>query len=206
VRLNFWAYYTNVNSLAAPIRAWWQPVSLEEFMRLAPLLFGCAAFALAQAFVPDVVAAPVSLAPVAVSAELQTSLDDDLGAREGEFLRSAVTRSVTAALARHGATMADGAPLVVEITIIDADPNRPTFEQLGDRPGLDWGRSISIGGAELHGALRGADGALISEVDHRRYSQSLIELTGAESTWSDARRAIRQFAEKIADAYVASAR
>ncbi len=175
-------------------------------MRLSPTLFGCAAFAMALAFAQPASAAPVKLAPIAVSAELQTALDDELGAREGETLRRAVTTSVTAALVRHGATIADGAPLVVEITIVDADPNRPTFEQLSARPGLDMARSISIGGAELHAILRGADGQPISEVDHRRYSHSLIELTGGENTWTDARQAIRQFAEKVADAYAASAR
>ena len=169
-------------------------------MRFSPTLSALAAFSLA-AFTQVAVAAPVSLAPVALSAELQTSLDDDLGAREGEVLRRTVADTVSAALVRHGATVTGGAPVTVEITIVDADPNRPTMEQMSARPGLDMGRSISIGGAELHGALRGADGQVISEINHRRYTHSLIDLTGAESTWTDARRAIRQFAEKVADAY-----
>ncbi len=172
-------------------------------MRLASALLGFAALAFAP-FTQAALAAPVSVAPIAVSAELQTALDEDLGAREGDLLRRVVANSVSAALTRHGATVSDGAALVVEITIVDAAPNRPTMEQLSDRPGLDMGRSISIGGAELRGTLRRADGQAISEITHRRYTQNLVDLTGGETTWTDARRAIRQFAEKVADAYAAA--
>lgn len=176
-------------------------------MRYTSAFLGFAAFALAQVAITSAAsAAPVRLAPVAVSAELQTALDEDLGAREGDVLRESVAHMVAAALTRHGATLADGAPLVVEVIIVDADPNRPTFEQLGARPGLDMLRSISVGGAELRGTLRAADGHVVSEISHRRYNNSIVDLTGGESTWTDARRAIRQFAEKIADAYVANAR
>ena len=65
--------------------------------------------------------------------------------------------------------------------------------------------SISLGGAELHAVLRGADGVVIEEVTHRRYNYSLEEI-GAATTWSEARRAIRQFADKVADAYAAHVR
>lgn len=170
-------------------------------MRIASLLVGFAAAALAQ----SAWAAPVTVAPVAVSAEFQTELDDELGAREGDVLRNAVTRSVTAALTRHGATVAANAPVTIETTIIEADPNRPTFEQVSHRPGLDLYRSMSVGGAELRAVVRAADGRVLSEVTHRRYNPSFVDLTGGESTWSEARYAIRQFAEKVADAYAASA-
>ncbi len=176
-------------------------------MRNVFAFLGFAAFALAQAATTSAAsAAPVTLAPVAVSAEFQTALDEEFGAREGDVLRESVSRTVAAALTRHGATLSDGAPLVVEVIIVDADPNRPTFEQLGARPGLDMLRSISIGGAELRGTLRAADGHVVSEINHRRYNNSIVDLNGSESTWTDARRAIRQFAEKVADAYAANAR
>ena len=64
--------------------------------------------------------------------------------------------------------------------------------------------SISVGGAELRGTLRAPDGQVIGEINHRRYNHNLADLTGAESTWTAARRAIRQFAEKVADAYAAA--
>lgn len=170
-------------------------------MRLRFLLASLAFAALA----PAAQAAPVTLAPVSFSPEFQTSLDEDIGAREGEVLRDAVTEAVSRALAQRGADLGPGG-IMVEITILDADPNRPTMHQLSDRPGLDYIRSLSIGGARLSAVLRGADGAVISEVNHRRYNTDIQEVAlGASTTWSEARRAIRQFAEKVADAYAAAA-
>jgi len=171
-------------------------------MRLASALAGAAALVFSSA----AFAAPVSVAPVSFSSEFQTALEDDYGIREGEYLRDAVNEAVAAALTREGATLGAGAPLTIEIAIVDADPNRPTMQQLVDQPSLDAIRSISIGGAELHAVLRGSDGAVVSEVTHRRYNHSLADLSGAATTWTEARRAIRQFANKVADAYVAAAR
>lgn len=156
------------------------------------------------AFAPAAIAGPVSLAPVSFSAEFQTSLDENFGAREGAVLRRAVTEAVSSALARRGANLGPGG-IVVEISILDADPNRPTMQQLVHTPGLDYGRSLSIGGASLSAVLRGADGAVIAEVTHRRYNTNIQEVAlGASGTWSEARHTIRQFAEKVADAYTAA--
>ncbi len=169
-------------------------------MRLRLLLASLAFTALA----PAALAGPVTLAPVSFSAGFQTSLDEDIGVREGEILREAVTEAVSQALARRGADLGPGG-IVVEISIIDADPNRPTMQQLVHRPGLDYGRSLSVGGAELSAVIRGADGAVISEVTHRRYNTDIQDVAlGASTTWSEARRAIRQFAAKVADAYAAT--
>lgn len=167
-------------------------------MRVTFALVGLAALSFASAASAD---APV-VAPISFSSEFQTELDEEYGAREGEYLRTYAHRAVTEALARRGA----GNGLTIEIEIVDADPNRPTFQQASHRPGLDSFRSISIGGAELRAVLRDASGAVVSEVEHDRYNHSLADLTGAESTWSEAHRAIRQFANKVADAYVANAR
>lgn len=155
---------------------------------------------------PTAMASPVTLAPVSFSAEFRAALDDDLGTREGDRLSAAVTDAVTTALVRRGASVSVGAPLVVEISIMDADPNRPTMQQLVNRPSLDAGRSISIGGADLRAVLRGAGGEVLHEVDYRHYNHDLNDLAGAATTWTAAHRAIRQFAEKVANAYLASAR
>ena len=168
--------------------------------------FALASAAAALAFATAASAAPVTLAPVSFSPEFQSQLDDELGAREGVILTNAVNDAVERALIARGATIGAGAPLTVEISIIDADPNRPTMQQVMDTPGLDPAASVSIGGATLHAVLRGADGQVVSEVDHRRYNYSIQDLDGAPTTWTEARLAIRQFANKIADAYVAHAR
>lgn len=173
-------------------------------MRFSRLL---SAAALAAVFVASTASAqPVTIAPVSYSPEFQAALEEDLGQREGAYLSTAVERAVSTALTRRGASVGTDAPIVIEATIVDADPNRPTFEQLSDNPGLDAIRSVSIGGAELHAVLRGADGRVLTEVNHRRYNHSIDDLFGAPTTWTAARQAIRQFANKVADAYVEQTR
>ncbi len=139
--------------------------------------------------------------PVSFSPEFQTSLEEDYGVREGEYLRTAVSEAIQAELIRRGVS-ADSAS--IDVTIVDAEPNRPTMQQLFDRPSLD-GTSISIGGAELRATIHLAGGSTL-EVSHSRYNHSLADLVGPATTWTEARRAIRQFAVKVADAYVATTR
>jgi hypothetical protein len=93
----------------------------------------------------------------------------------------------------------------IEVVIVDADPNRPTWQQLRDEPSLDYHRSFSIGGAELRAVLRDSEGNVLTEVEHRNYNSSISEFHGMPpgATWSEARRAIHRFANKVADAYVA---
>jgi hypothetical protein len=172
-------------------------VLLEVFvMRFTPLIVAIAALGTASAFADQPTPTRVTYSP-----EFQNQLDEEYGAREGVYLTREVNEAVAAALAARGVAL--NPSIAIEVTIVDADPNRPTIQQISDRPGLDAIRSISIGGANLHAVLRRADGTAISEVDHRRYNHS-IEDVGASTTWSEARRAIHQFANKVADAYVAA--
>lgn len=163
-------------------------------MRIRFLLAGAAVLAFATP-------ALAQTTPVSFSPEFQTTLEEDLGVREGQVLRTAVTDAIARELARRG--VATGSA-TIEVTIVDAEPNRPTMQQLIDEPSLDFS-SISIGGAELRAVVHSANGAS-TEVTHRRYNHSLADISGAATTWTEARRAIRQFAVKVADAYVATAR
>ena len=165
-------------------------------MRLTPAFCGFAALAFAQG------AAAVTLAPISFSPEFEAELTEDFGVREGEYLRADVEDAVRSALARRG-VQTSGGNGTIEIVIVDADPNRPTMQQLGDRPGLDPVRSVSVGGAELRAVLRDANGQVLTEVEHERYNHSLQDLIAPPTTWGEARRAIRQFANKVADAYIA---
>lgn len=162
-------------------------------MKLVPALAALAMLGFAGA----ASAAPIS---VSFSSEFQESLDDDLGIREGAFLQTTVTRAIDAALARRGVTAAEGS---IDVSVLDADPNRPTFHQLSNTS-IDFAESRSVGGANLHAVVHGANGAV--EVNHRRYDYSIDEYSYQPSTWMGAQRTIRQFAEKVADAYVAQAR
>ncbi len=165
-------------------------------MRIAPALVGLAALGLCAS------ASAQTLETVSYSPEFQTELEDELGIREGEYLREEISQAIDRAIARRNAPAAQ---IRIEVVIEDAQPNRFTMHQLRRRPDVDAMRSVSVGGAELRAVLRGVDGAVLSEVQHRRYSDSLRDLFFEPLTWTDANRTIRQFAEKVADAYVAQA-
>ena len=116
----------------------------------AVLLALTACFALASA----AAAAPVSLAPIQLSAELQETITDDYGAREEDVLRGMVERAVSDALTRVGGQIVEGGPIVIEITLVDARPNRPTLGQA-----IDSESSTSVaaerGAARLQGVRAG---------------------------------------------------
>lgn len=166
-------------------------------MRLIPAFMSLAALAFAQS------AAAVTVTPVSFSPEFESELNEVYGVREGEVLREHVDDAIAAALARRGVAVGAGGG-TIDVMIVSADPNRPTFQQLADEPGLDV-RSVSIGGAELRGVIRSANGDVLAEVEHRNYNVSLSDFHGfpPSYTWSEARRAIHRFANKVADAYVA---
>ncbi len=171
-------------------------------MRLLFPLAVLTALALAQV----AAAATVTLAPIGFAPEFQTAVEEDLGVREGARLQQRVAERVDAALARVGAELAPGGEMSLEITILDADPNRATMQQLRHQPGLDWSRSYSTGGASLRGVLRGAGGRVLAEIEHSYHTPSLQYLLAVPGQWTDADRAIRRFADKVADAYLANAR
>jgi hypothetical protein len=162
---------------------------------------------IALAFAQSAAAATVTLSPVSFSPEFQETLQEDLGVHEGEYLQREVVREVSEALTHAGAQIGPGGQMTIDVAIIDADPNKPTMQQLGDRPGLDWGQSFSIGGAELHGIIRDASGNVLAEIDHFYRTPSIdYVIDRASGQWSDANRTIERFAEKVADAYAANAR
>ena len=166
-------------------------------MRIAPALIGAAVLAFAGA------ASAQTLERISYSPEFQTELQDELGEREGEYLQREINQAIDRAIARRNVA---AAPIRIEVIIEDAQPNRFTMRQLRDRPSVDPLRSVSVGGAELRAVLRNADGAVLTEVEHRRYSASLRDLFFEPLTWTDANRAIRKLAAKVADAYVAQGR
>lgn len=128
-----------------------------------------------------------------MSTEFQKKLDDELGAREAKTLTDALTRKVTNAFASRGVN-ADR----VVVTVEDAKPNRPTFQQVTDKPGLDAMRSISIGGARVSGIAYNASGTEIGRFEYKWYETDLANVLAA-STWTDARTSFDRFARRFAD-------
>ncbi len=147
-------------------------------------------------------AAPVALAPAQFSTEFQEKLTEELGEREAATLREMVASALTRELAGAGGEIAPAADVTIETLIVDARANRPTFQQLNDRTSLSYADSIGTGGAELEAVLRASDGRELSRVSHRYYETNLR--FASLDQWGDARRAMRQFARKVAAAYRAA--
>jgi hypothetical protein len=157
----------------------------------------------ALAFAPWASAQEVSLAPISFAPEFQAKVDHDIGAEQAAILRSRVESAIGAALERRGANVASGAPVTIEVDVVDAVPNRVTMQRLRRDPTIDPLRSVQLGGAELHAVLHDASGRSLQEVSYRRYDHDFRDLLGPPAMWTSANYTISQFAERVADAYVA---
>lgn len=159
----------------------------EQTMRIAALA--------ATALAAIAMAMPASALTVEakVSTEFQKKLDDDLGAREAKVLTDSLSTKITNAFKARGVK----AERVV-VTIEDAMPNRPTFTQVSNKPGLDPFRSISIGGARVSGTAYDAAGNEIGKLDYKWYETDLANTVGS-TTWTDARTSFDRFASRFAD-------
>jgi len=152
---------------------------------MKPLFTALTAFAL----IPLAQAAEVK---VGFSDEFTEDLTEDYGEREGEFLTKRIIEDLERALDKKGVDVAR-----IDVTILDAKPNRPTFEQLSARPGLSF-QSISIGGMSLEATAFDEEGNKLASKEYSWYENNLRDVIGS-STWSDARRTSRRFANRFAE-------
>lgn len=143
-----------------------------------------------------VAAGPAMADPASVSVTIGPDLQEkarELGERDVRQQADRLAEVVRRTLARSGDL--DGAR--VDLVLTDLKPNRPTFEQMADRPGLDPHRSISIGGAAIEGRITTADGQVLP-VSYDWYSHNLADVRGY-STWQDADRAYERLASRLID-------
>lgn len=157
---------------------------MRKFALIAPL-------AAAMLMAGSALAQPSSVV-VTVSPDFQKEVVK-LGQRDVDQQVADLTNRVERTLSRHQAL--DGA--VINLTITDLKPNRPTMQQLSDKPGLDMMRSISIGGAAIEGSITTASGE-VQPVKYDYYSNSIQEVVGV-STWWDANRAYDRLARNLAE-------
>jgi hypothetical protein len=154
---------------------------------MARLSLLTAAFALAAT---TAVAAPATVT-VTVGPELQKKAAKDYGVRDIERLTAELQEEVSKSLA-HAARYEDAR---VELTLVDVKPNRPTFKQMGDKPGLSM-QSFGIGGAEIEGRIVAADGA-VTPISYSWYETDIRQAYGA-TTWHDAQWTFDRFAGRLA--------
>lgn len=134
--------------------------------------------------------------PATINVTISPDFAEDaekLGERDVTAQVADLTRQVERTLKNRNAL--EGA--VIDLVITDLKPNRPTMEQLSDRPGLDPMRSLSIGGAAFEGKVTLADGSS-QDVKFRYYSPNIRDSIGS-STWSDAYRAYTRLANNLAE-------
>ncbi len=142
------------------------------------------------------VASPALAEPATINVSLGSDLQgkvEELGERDVSEQATRLVGVVQSTLIDRGAL--DGA--TIDLVLTDLKPNRPTFQQLVDRPGLDGIRSISIGGATIEGTITTADGR-VQPVKYDWYSNTLADVHGF-GTWQDADRAYRRLAVNLAD-------
>jgi hypothetical protein len=143
-------------------------------------------------------AAPASVT-VSVGPELQAKAVRTLGVRDVNDLAAQLQSTVQKRLDRTGAY--EGAR--VELVLADATPNRPTFKQLGDTPGLSY-ESFGIGGAKIEGRAIAADGAITPI--HFKYYEPDIRYARRGGTWADADSAFQMLAHQLGRGQVVASR
>jgi len=160
---------------------------MRPFVFIAPLAL--AAVIAAPAFAQQVT--------VTVGGDL-TEAVEELGQRDVDRQLERLQYVVERRLARDGGL--EGAR--VNLVLTDLKPNRPTWQQASDKPGLSIIDSISIGGATIEGEVVTADGQRMP-VSYSRYSSSLADVQGY-TTWQDAERAYDRLANNLASGRLVS--
>jgi hypothetical protein len=163
-------------------------------LMVAAVVAGCAG-GVALAVTPDIAQArdPVRV-EAALDASLSVTFSDELqerfeatyGVREKATLEAEINR-------RLGPMLQRGYHVTVEV--LDARPNRPTFKQMGDRPGLSF-QSFGIGGASLRAVVRAPDGRVAEPLSYSWYETDITQ-SFYQSTWGDASTAIDGFARRL---------
>jgi hypothetical protein len=125
---------------------------------------------------------------VAYGTKVDKAFTKTYGEREREVVRDLLTENLTRSLGNQAAR--------VDVVINDIIPNRPTFKQLGDTPGLSF-QSFGIGGADVTGKAFDGAGNLLGEVTYDWYGD--IYFADTTWTWTDADRALQQFSRRLAD-------
>jgi hypothetical protein len=107
-------------------------------------------------------------------------------------LQNELEDDVQSALETAGLTGPGGASL--ELTLVDAQADRPTFKQMSDHPGLS-ALSRAIGGATIEGALTYPDGHS-ERLAYRGYNDDLLQEV-AGPPWSDTEDAFQAFTRAL---------
>ena len=151
-----------------------------------------AILALGALSTPSLADQPVAIGEIAYGPELVEHAED-FGERELDrlagYLRDALERELADQLGDGGH--------VLNATILDAQPNRPTMEQMSGARALHHS-SVSIGGADVEAQLVSADGEILETYSYGWRSWNIRDVVG-HAQWIDARRTFSLFADQVSD-------
>ena len=116
-------------------------------------------------------------------------LEKTYGVREKAVIQEMVERSLRESLGERVAR--------VDVVVHDLTANRPTFKELGDKPGLSM-QSFGIGGADVSGKAFDTAGNVIGQASYD-WTGDIIWADTAW-IWSDTDRTLSVFARKLAQA------
>lgn len=163
-------------------------------MRPIALLAAVAAASLAASAAAAAPIGPVSQINISIGSWLDQKQVDKVNARDLEYLKTELRKSVEQKLAKTGRLDASGGRL--DLVIEDAIANRPTQQELSYYPNLSY-KSFAIGGAEITGVYVAPDGTTTPIGFERRESD--IREARYAYTWRDANRAFDSFAVALAN-------
>jgi hypothetical protein len=119
------------------------------------------------------------------------------GQKDLDRLMERLQRKTEERLAKQGVEISDTGSTVLNLVIVDAEPNRPTFRQLSKNPSQSY-QSFGLGGATIEGSMVAA-GQEAGTVSYGWYETDIRDAQYG-GTWNDAHRAIDRFAKKTAKA------
>lgn len=119
------------------------------------------------------------------------------GDRAIEHLLEEMQEEIVQDFSKRGLSLSDSAPTLLRITIVDAKPNRPTFNQLSKDASLSY-KSFGTGGADMTAEFISAGGNIVGTAEYDYYS-SFSDRVGIQSsgTWADADRSFSRFSKKL---------
>lgn len=121
----------------------------------------------------------------------------EYGQQDVDHLLDTLHDAVMLELQERGLLVQGESARAIDLVLVDASPNRPTFRQLARNPGLSM-QSFSRGGAHIEAQIHGADGAIADRFEYDWYTRD-IEDAYYRGVWTDADRAIGRFADRLAD-------
>lgn len=122
---------------------------------------------------------------------------ESLGQQELRRLASYLRENLDEALTRsnwHGMSTQEN---VLNVTIVDAAPNRPTLHQINNLEGAHYSDQFP-GGASLTATLVDGDGMVIATFSYAWFNDALDE-DASYGIWTDTRLTFDRFANSVAD-------